>query len=75
MDRALILIDESRAALQSPEAARNLSSVTKDVTLALNDCVNCLPGIKDVDDVVANIDDAAQILAMNEYPHTSKPYG
>lgn len=75
MDRALVLIEEARAALQSPEAVRNLAAASKDVSLALNDCVNCLPGQKDVDDVIANIDDAAQILAMNEFPHTTKPYG
>lgn len=75
MDRALNLVDEAKNALHSREFAKSLTAATKSVTMALSDCVNCLPGQQDLDDVIAGIDDASQILAMNEFPVSNKPYG
>lgn len=77
MDRSLVLIEEARLALQSGERAtsQSLINISKEISIALNQCVNCLPGQKDVDDVINNIDETAQVLNMNEFPHTNKPYG
>lgn len=77
MNKSLTLIEEAKATLISGEEANNreLMSISKDVSAALNQCVSCLPGQKDVDEVIDNIHDAAQVLTMNEFPHTNKSYG
>ena len=42
---------------------------------ALNKCVGCLPGQKDVDEAIHSITDASQILDRGAFPHSSKSYG
>lgn len=77
MNKSLTLIEEARTALLSGEDvnSQDLINISKDVTAALNQCVSCLPGQKDVDEVISSINDASQILSMNEYPQTNKSYG
>ncbi|KAJ9593984.1 hypothetical protein L9F63_014625, partial [Diploptera punctata] len=78
MERSLRLIEEARQALQNPESpsnAQNLAQVAKDVSQALNKCVGCLPGQKDVDEAIHSITDVSQILDRGEFPHTNKSYG
>ncbi|PNF41180.1 Talin-1 [Cryptotermes secundus] len=78
MERSLRLIEEARQALQTPESpsnAQNLTQVAKDVSQALNKCVGCLPGQKDVDEAIHSITDASQILDRGEFPHSNKSYG
>lgn len=77
MDKSLNLIEEARLALQIGERVHSheLTNISKDISVALNQCVNCLPGQRDVDEVICNIDDTAQILTMNEFPHSTKSYG
>lgn len=78
MDRSLRLIEEARQALKNPDSpnnATNLTHVAKDVSQALNKCVGCLPGQKDVDEAIHSITDASQILDQGEFPHSSKSYG
>ncbi|XP_063237314.1 talin-1 isoform X2 [Bacillus rossius redtenbacheri] len=78
MDRSLILIEEAREALRHPERtnnSQNLAHVAKDVSQALNKCVGCLPGQKDVDEAITTITDASQILNTGDFPRTDKSYG
>ncbi|EZA56621.1 talin-1 isoform X2 [Ooceraea biroi] len=76
--RSLHLVKEARRVLKNPddpENEANLAAVAKDVSNSLNKCVSCLPGQRDVDEAIRNIDDMAQVLNMNEFPQTSKSYG
>lgn len=76
--RSLRLVKEARRVLKNPESPENeanLAVVAKDVSNSLNKCVSCLPGQRDVDEAIRNIDDMTQVLGMNEFPHTSKSYG
>ncbi|PSN52989.1 Talin-1 [Blattella germanica] len=78
MHKSLRLMDEARQAVQNPESpnnAQNLTQVAKDVSQALNKCVGCLPGQKDVDDAIHTISDVSQILDRGEFPQTNKSYG
>lgn len=77
MNKSLTLIEEAKIALVSGKEANSqeLINISKDVSAALNQCVSCLPGQKDVDEVITNINDAAQVLTMNEFPETNKSYG
>ncbi|KAG7189022.1 hypothetical protein KM043_008615 [Ampulex compressa] len=76
--RSLHLVKEARQALKNPdnpENEANLAAVAKDVSNSLNKCVSCLPGQRDVDEAIRNIDDMTQVLGMNEFPQTNKSYG
>ncbi|XP_072756021.1 talin-2 isoform X1 [Anoplolepis gracilipes] len=76
--RSLRLVKEARRVLKNPDDPENevnLAAVAKDVSNSLNKCVSCLPGQRDVDEAIRNIDDMAQILNTNEFPQTSKSYG
>ncbi|KAL6422000.1 hypothetical protein ACFW04_010831 [Cataglyphis niger] len=76
--RSLYLVKEARRVLKNPddpENEANLAAVAKDVSNSLNKCVSCLPGQRDVDEAIRNIDDMAQVLNMDEFPQTSKSYG
>ncbi|XP_071567528.1 talin-1 isoform X2 [Temnothorax nylanderi] len=76
--RSLRLVKEARRVLKNPDDPdneANLAVVAKDVSYSLNKCVSCLPGQRDVDEAIRNIDDMTQVLNMNEFPQTSKNYG
>lgn len=76
--KSLRLVKEARRALKNPDSAENeanLAAVAKDVSNSLNKCISCLPGQRDVDDAIKNIEDMTQVLGMNEFPQTNKNYG
>ncbi|XP_006619662.1 talin-1 [Apis dorsata] len=76
--KSLRLVKEARRALKNPDNVdneANLAAVAKDVSNSLNKCVSCLPGQRDVDDAIKNIDEMTQVLGMNEFPQTNKSYG
>ncbi|KOX74764.1 Talin-1 [Melipona quadrifasciata] len=76
--KSLRLVKEARRALKNPNSAENeanLAAVAKDVSNSLNKCISCLPGQRDVDDAIKNIEDMTQVLGMNEFPQTNKNYG
>ncbi|XP_076765357.1 talin_middle and talin-RS domain-containing protein rhea isoform X2 [Xylocopa sonorina] len=75
--KSLRLVKEARRALKNPdnpENEANLAVVAKDVSNSLNKCVSCLPGQRDVDEAIKNIEDITQVLGMNEFPQTNKSY-
>ncbi|XP_067209447.1 talin-1 isoform X1 [Linepithema humile] len=76
--RSLYLVKEARRVLKNPDDPENeinLAAVAKDVSISLNKCVSCLPGQRDVDEAIRNIDDMTQVLGINEFPQTNKSYG
>ncbi|XP_043256411.1 talin-1 isoform X1 [Colletes gigas] len=76
--KSLHLVKEAKRALKSPDNPSNeanLAAVAKDVSNSLDKCVSCLPGQRDVDEAIRNIDDMIQVLGMNEFPQTNKSYG
>ncbi|XP_042904301.1 talin-2 isoform X1 [Parasteatoda tepidariorum] len=78
MDKSTLLIHESQRAMNNPsnpDIQQRLTQVAKSVSNALNNCVNCLPGQKDVDDAIRSITDASQILNSGHFPHPNKSYG
>ncbi|KMQ93936.1 talin-1-like protein, partial [Lasius niger] len=66
---------QKKVLMTADDNEANLAAVAKDVSNSLNKCVSCLPGQRDVDEAIRNIDDMAQMLNMNEFPQTSKSYG
>lgn len=78
MDHSLELIERARYVLKhadEPDRNRSLTRAVKEVSQALDRCVGCLPGQKDVDDAIHGIADAASVLDEGRFPSTEKSYG
>uniref|UniRef100_A0A674DRS1 Talin 2 n=1 Tax=Salmo trutta TaxID=8032 RepID=A0A674DRS1_SALTR len=63
-----MLIHEAHQALVSPgdaESQQRLAQVAKAVSHSLNNCVNCLPGQKDVDMALRSIGEASKKLLLH----------
>uniref|UniRef100_A0A8C7ZGG4 Talin 2a n=1 Tax=Oryzias sinensis TaxID=183150 RepID=A0A8C7ZGG4_9TELE len=71
MEGSALLIHEAKQALISPadaESQQRLAQVAKAVSHSLNNCVNCLPGQKDVDMALKSIGEASKKLLMDIPP-------
>ncbi|KAG1695569.1 Talin-1 [Nymphon striatum] len=77
MCQSVKLIEESRKSINYPNDPNNvhhLSNVAKSVSNALNNCIGCLPGQKDVDESICSITEASQSLNSIDLPQNNKPY-
>ncbi|KAM4618965.1 LOW QUALITY PROTEIN: talin-2 [Polymixia lowei] len=75
MEGSAMLIHESHQALVHPgdaESQQRLAQVAKAVSHSLNNCVNCLPGQKDVDMALRSIGEASKKLLVDTLPPCSK---
>ncbi|KAH8023796.1 hypothetical protein HPB51_017166 [Rhipicephalus microplus] len=70
LERSCQLLEEARQAVlrpDEPDKQQRLAHVAKSVSAALNACINCLPGQKDVDDVIRTITESSQVVVENNY--------
>uniref|UniRef100_A0A668AHE9 Talin 2a n=1 Tax=Myripristis murdjan TaxID=586833 RepID=A0A668AHE9_9TELE len=77
MEGSALLIHEAKEALISPgdaESQQRLAQVAKAVSHSLNNCVNCLPGQKDVDMALKSIGEASKKLLLETIPPSSKSF-
>uniref|UniRef100_A0A6Q2ZDX5 Talin 2a n=1 Tax=Esox lucius TaxID=8010 RepID=A0A6Q2ZDX5_ESOLU len=77
MEGSAMLIHEAHQALISPgdaESQQKLAQVAKAVSHSLNNCVNCLPGQKDVDMALRSIGEASKKLLVDILPPCSKSF-
>ncbi|XP_061881013.1 talin-2a isoform X1 [Entelurus aequoreus] len=77
MEGSALLIQEAKQALISPgdaESQQRLAQVAKAVSHSLNNCVNCLPGQKDVDMALKSIGEASKKLLIDSIPPASKTF-
>lgn len=77
MEGSALLIQEAKEALISPgdaESQQRLAQVAKAVSHSLNNCVNCLPGQKDVDMALKSIGEASKKLLIETIPPASKSF-
>ncbi|XP_067345947.1 talin-2a isoform X2 [Channa argus] len=77
MEGSALLIHEAKQALVSPgdaESQQRLAQVAKAVSHSLNNCVNCLPGQKDVDMALKSIGEASKKLLIDTIPPASKSF-
>ncbi|KAH6931665.1 hypothetical protein HPB50_026529 [Hyalomma asiaticum] len=78
LERSCQLLEEARQAVlrpDEPDKQQRLAHVAKSVSAALNACINCLPGQKDVDDVIRTITESSQALNAREFPSSNRSYG
>uniref|UniRef100_A0A8C5BXH9 Talin 2 n=1 Tax=Gadus morhua TaxID=8049 RepID=A0A8C5BXH9_GADMO len=77
MEGSAMLIHEAHQALLHPgdaESQQRLAQVAKAVSHSLNNCVNCLPGQKDVDMALRSIGEASKKLLVDTLPSCGKSY-
>ncbi|KAB0345287.1 hypothetical protein FD754_022213 [Muntiacus muntjak] len=77
MEGSAMLIQEAKQALISPgdaESQQRLAQVAKAVSHSLNNCVNCLPGQKDVDVALKSIGESSKKLLVDSLPPSTKPF-
>uniref|UniRef100_A0A8C6HWF8 Talin 2 n=3 Tax=Mus TaxID=862507 RepID=A0A8C6HWF8_MUSSI len=77
MEGSAMLIQEAKQALIAPgdtESQQRLAQVAKAVSHSLNNCVNCLPGQKDVDVALKSIGEASKKLLVDSLPPSTKPF-
>nr|XP_057930845.1 talin-2 isoform X3 [Doryrhamphus excisus] len=77
MEGSSMLIHEAHQALVHPgdaESQQRLAQVAKAVSHSLNNCVNCLPGQKDVDMALRSIGEASKKLLVDILPPCSKTF-
>ncbi|XP_047451934.1 talin-2 isoform X4 [Mugil cephalus] len=77
MEGSAMLIHEAHQALVHPgdaESQQRLAQVAKAVSHSLNNCVNCLPGQKDVDMALRSIGEASKKLLVDFLPLCSKTF-
>ncbi|KAK2818760.1 hypothetical protein Q5P01_024321 [Channa striata] len=77
MDKSANLIEETKRAIAKPgdaESQQRLAQVAKAVSQALNRCVNCLPGQRDVDNAIRTVGEASKTLLASEFPASGKSF-
>uniref|UniRef100_A0A803SXF9 Talin 2 n=1 Tax=Anolis carolinensis TaxID=28377 RepID=A0A803SXF9_ANOCA len=77
MEGSAVLIQEAKQALGAPGDAdrqQRLAQVAKAVSHSLNNCVNCLPGQKDVDVALKSIGESSKKLLVESLPPSSKSF-
>ncbi|XP_074090405.1 talin-2 isoform X2 [Macrotis lagotis] len=77
MEGSAMLIQEAKQALIAPgdaESQQRLAQVAKAVSHSLNNCVNCLPGQKDVDVALKSIGESSKKLLVDSLPASTKPF-
>ncbi|CAL1533836.1 unnamed protein product, partial [Lymnaea stagnalis] len=77
INQSIRLLEEAKYAMNDPNNPDNqqrLSQVAKSVSNALNNCVNCLPGQRDIDNAIRLITQNSQNLSSPRFPPTDKTY-
>ncbi|XP_077353382.1 talin-1 isoform X1 [Festucalex cinctus] len=77
MDKSGNLIEETKKAITKPgdaESQQRLAQVAKAVSQALNRCVNCLPGQRDVDNAIRTVGEASKSLLADSFPSSGRSF-
>ncbi|XP_062870852.1 talin-1 isoform X2 [Trichomycterus rosablanca] len=77
LDKSANLIEETKRAVAKPgdpDSQQRLAQVAKAVSQALNRCVNCLPGQRDVDNAIRTVGEASKKLLSDQFPSSGKTF-
>ncbi|XP_072310122.1 talin-1 isoform X2 [Eucyclogobius newberryi] len=77
MDKSANLIEETKRAIAKPgdaDSQQRLAQVAKAVSQALNRCVNCLPGQRDVDNAIRSVGEASKTLLSDSFPSSGRSF-
>lgn len=53
----------------------DLAATSREVSQALNNCISCLPGQKEVHEALCSIEELSESLGYDEFPATKNSYG
>lgn len=68
------LVEEAQRTLQNTGDPQSLTYAAREVTQAITKCVECLPGQREVDDALKNVNEVSEIVNMGEFPKSDKSY-
>nr|XP_061836684.1 talin-1-like isoform X1 [Nerophis lumbriciformis] len=77
MDKSANFLEETKRAVAKPgdaESQQRLAQVAKAVSQALNRCVNCLPGQRDVDNAIRTVGEASKVLLADSFPSSGRSF-
>ncbi|XP_058268726.1 talin-1 isoform X1 [Hemibagrus wyckioides] len=77
LDKSGNLVEETKRAIAKPgdpDSQQRLAQVAKAVSQALNRCVNCLPGQRDVDNAIRTVGEASKKLLSDQFPASGKSF-
>ncbi|GAB0095550.1 talin-1 [Sergentomyia squamirostris] len=69
------VIEEAQRMLQNIGDPVLLTQTAREVKVALEKTIDCLPGQKEVDDALKTINELSEVIAMGEFPPSTKSYG
>lgn len=71
----LRVMDEAQQSLDNVGNGPSLHQCARDVTNSLQNCIECLPGQREVDEALQTVNELSEIINLGEYPQTQKSYG
>ncbi|KAK2823577.1 hypothetical protein Q7C36_020177 [Tachysurus vachellii] len=77
LDKSGNLVEETKRSIAKPgdpDSQQRLAQVAKAVSQALNRCVNCLPGQRDVDNAIRTVGEASKKLLSDQFPASGKSF-
>ncbi|XP_070178806.1 talin-1-like [Littorina saxatilis] len=77
IEKSQRLLQEAQRSMHDPNTMANqqrLTAVARDVSNSLNNCLNCLPGQRDVDNAIKRITVSSQNLSSPQFPRTDRSY-
>uniref|UniRef100_A0A4W6FCP8 Talin 1 n=1 Tax=Lates calcarifer TaxID=8187 RepID=A0A4W6FCP8_LATCA len=74
LDCAGDVMDKAIAKPGDAESQQRLAQVAKAVSQALNRCVNCLPGQRDVDNAIRTVGEASKTLLADSFPSSGRSF-
>ena len=77
MDKSVTLIEEAKRACTNPNDVDNqgrLARVAKAVSVALKRCVDCLPGVREIDEAMQQLNSISQRLANGDFPASDRSF-
>ena len=78
MSKSARLVLEAQRTMSSPSdrnKSQSLALAGKDVSVALNNTMQCLPGQQEVEETITGINNLSNAINANRFPASGKPYG
>merc|ERR1719193_2518948 len=78
MSKSAILVLEAQRAMHNPgdpNKAQQLAYAGKDVSQALSNTMQCLPGQQEMEETISMVNNLSSQINSNRFPNSGRPYG
>lgn len=78
MSKSALLVLEAQRAMHNPgdpNKSQQLAFAGKDVSVALSNTLQCLPGQQEVEETISMVNNLSSQINSNRFPHSGRPYG